>query len=67
VIWARGIIGAVLCVTGIVWIGQGAGVIGGSFMTGEVQWTLFGVIALIIGLALISLARRARRGAQDAG
>jgi hypothetical protein len=61
----RSVIGGVLCLVGIVWIGQGVGAIHGSFMTGQSEWTVFGVITLVIGLALLSLARRARRNAED--
>jgi hypothetical protein len=64
--WARGVIGGLLCIAGIVWIGQGVGLIKGSFMTGEIQWALIGGVSLVVGLALLSLARRARPGAGDA-
>lgn len=59
--WMRAVPGVVLCVVGVVWIGQGIGVIHGSFMTGEAQWAIFGGVALVVGLALLSLARRAKR------
>jgi hypothetical protein len=59
---ARLIIGIVLCLTGIVWIGQGVGAIGGSFMTGQVVWAVIGAVALFFGAALLVGARRARRG-----
>jgi hypothetical protein len=60
--WRRGIIGAVLLVVGIVWIGQGVGLIHGSFMTGEGIWAFFGVIAALIGLGLLRMAVRVRSG-----
>jgi hypothetical protein len=59
--WARGGIGAILCVVGAVWIGQGIGWIHGSFMTGALQWAIFGALALVVGLALLTSARRARQ------
>lgn len=46
---------------GLVWIGQGVGVIPGSFMTGRIEWAAIGglvVAGALIGLAL-SLRRRA--------
>ena len=58
--WARVIIGAVLVLTGAVWFGQGIGVIGGSFMTGEELWAVIGVVCLFFGAALLLGARRAR-------
>ena len=58
----RLIIGIVLCLTGIVWIGQGVGAIGGSFMTGQVVWAVIGAVALFFGAALLVGARRRARG-----
>ena len=58
---ARLIIGIILVVVGIVWVGQGVGLIGGSFMTGEAIWAVIGAVAILFGGALISGARRDRR------
>ena len=57
---ARLIIGIVLCLVGVVWLGQGIGLIGGSFMTGEALWAVIGAIALFFGAALLVGARRLR-------
>jgi hypothetical protein len=43
---------------GVVWFFQGIGVIHGSFMTGEVLWTIIGAIAIFIGGSLVVGARR---------
>jgi uncharacterized membrane protein SirB2 len=54
---------AVLCLlVGAVWIGQGAGLIAGSFMTGQTLWLVIGIILVIVGVALgyVGLRRRAR-------
>jgi hypothetical protein len=56
------IIGAVLVLTGAVWIGQGVGAIGGSFMTGQTVWAVIGAICVFFGAALLLGARRARAG-----
>ena len=62
--WSRGIIGVVLCLTGVVWIGQGTDVISDSkLMSGHGQYTLLGFGVLVIGLALVVWAVRIRRGA----
>jgi hypothetical protein len=37
---------------GAVWILQGAGVLPGSFMTGQRLWLFIGIIVALIGLAL---------------
>ena len=58
--WLRVVVGVVLCVVGGVWIGQGVGVIHGSFMTGHAVWAVIGAIALVFGAALLSGARRSR-------
>jgi hypothetical protein len=57
---ARLIIGVVLVVVGGVWIGQGVGAIGGSFMTGEVVWAVIGAVAVFFGAALLVGVRRTR-------
>ncbi len=60
--WARGIVGIVFCLVGLVWIGQGTNLISNSkLMSGHGQYTVLGVIVLLIGLALIAWAARIRR------
>ena len=46
-------LGAVLGLVGLLWIGQGAGLIPGSFMTGQVLWLGLGIVCLLLGLALM--------------
>jgi hypothetical protein len=55
----RLVLGTVLIVVGVIWIGQGVGAIGGSFMTGQAIWAVFGAVALLFGVVLIRGARRA--------
>jgi hypothetical protein len=50
--------GALLVLTGGVWILQGINVLPGSFMTGQTKWAAYGAITAVIGIALIVLARR---------
>lgn len=59
------IIGGLAILVGAVWIGQGAGLIKGSFMTGSPTWLAIGLLCLVGGLFLIflTLRRRPRRGA----
>ncbi|HKY47708.1 MAG TPA: hypothetical protein VJQ79_06970 [Acidimicrobiia bacterium] len=47
-----------LAVVGAVWLGQGIGVIGGSFMTGEPIWAIIGAVMLVGAGALTVAARR---------
>lgn len=46
-------------VAGLVWIGQGAGLIRGSFMTGDPTWAAIG--AVVSGVAALLLWRSLRR------
>ena len=55
---ARLALAVVLAVVGVVWIGQGLGYIGGSFMTRELKWAVIGAIVLIVAVALAASARR---------
>jgi hypothetical protein len=57
---------AVICfIVGAIWFGQGVGVIGGSFMTGEAVWAVIGGVLILFGLALLSGVRRDRRRTQE--
>ena len=50
---ARRVVGAVLFLTGVVWVGQGTNVIMGSSMTGSTFWAVMGGICIVGGLALL--------------
>jgi hypothetical protein len=64
----RRIIGVVLLVIGGVWIAQGSGALGGSFMSGEVLWLVIGLIVCLFGLALLlGAVRDSKRAARDEG
>lgn len=55
------IIGIIAALTGLVWIGQGTGYFpypAQSFMVRATQWAWYGLIVMLIGLALIWLSRR---------
>jgi drug/metabolite transporter (DMT)-like permease len=57
--WSRGIIGIVLCLTGVMWISQGTNVLSNSkLMSGHGQYTLLGIVVLLVGLALLGWAVR---------
>ncbi len=57
----RLIIAGVLIVTGLVWIGQGTGVIQGSgFMTDDMRWAVIGLV-VFLGGALIGASAVIRR------
>jgi hypothetical protein len=50
----------VLAAVGLVWLGQGIGLIGGSVMSGEPLWAIIGA-AMLLGAAALTVAAR-RRG-----
>jgi hypothetical protein len=52
------IVGALLALTGCVWVLQGVGILPGSFMTGQTKWAVYGAITLVVGLAILLLSRR---------
>ena len=37
-------------VIGAVWILQGAGILGGSFMTGQAEWLYIGIVTVVAGI-----------------
>ena len=60
--WARGIVGIVFCLTGLVWIGQGTNVISNSkLMSGHGQYTLLGIVLVVVGSALLVWAAHIRK------
>jgi hypothetical protein len=54
--------GVLLALVGLVWSGQGAGVIKGSYMSGSTTWFAIGLVCLVAGLALIFLSFRGPDG-----
>ena len=60
------LIGVILLLLGILWTLQGSGVLGGSVMSGVRGWLVAGVIALVVGIALlwwsVTAARRSGTG-----
>jgi hypothetical protein len=58
--WALRVVGLLATLLGLIWIGQGLGYIGGSFMTGQSTWVRNGAITALAGLAIIYLGLRRR-------
>ena len=55
------IAGVLLVLLGAVWILQGAGILGGSVMTGQSQWLYIGIVVAIVGAGLLWFVRRGPR------
>jgi len=48
----------VMVLMGTIWFFQGINVLPGSFMTGQIEWAVYGGIALVLGLILLIRANR---------
>ena len=54
----RLVLAAVIALVGIVWLGQGVGLIGGSFMTGSPLWAVIGAVLLVLAIVMVLAERR---------
>ena len=52
------IAGAVMVLLGGIWILQGVNILPGSFMTGQMQWAVYGCVLALAGIGVIVWARR---------
>jgi hypothetical protein len=52
------IFGILLILAGGVWFLQGINILPGSYMTGQIEWAIYGSIAIAIGIGLLVLAFR---------
>jgi hypothetical protein len=52
------VLGILLIAVGVIWFLQGIGVLPGSFMTGQIRWAVYGGIAAVAGIAMLTAARR---------
>ena len=59
------VVGVLAILGGAVWVGQGAGLIPGSFMTGDRTWFVIGLVVAFVGIVLIVIARRKPRGSDN--
>ena len=58
----RAIVAFILIAAGLVWVGQGSGVLkGSSFMVGDVRWAWIGAAVLAVGIVVGWLEIRTRR------
>lgn len=63
-IWLRLIGGVLLVLLGLLWIGQGVDLIGGSSMSGQERWAVIGTLVVLGGVWLMWGALQARRGSR---
>lgn len=56
---SRLVAGVLLGLVGLVWIGQGLGLLrGSSFMVDDVRWAIAGAVLIVVGVVLLVSARR---------
>jgi hypothetical protein len=57
-------VGVIALLVGVLWTLQGTGVVGGSAMSGHAQWTVIGLVLIVVGAAMLAFAatRKGRRG-----
>jgi hypothetical protein len=55
---SRLVLAALFALVGLVWIGQGVGLIGGSMMTGSAFWAVMGVVLLVVAVLILVIERR---------
>ena len=58
--WIWMVLGVLAVLLGIVWTLQGLNILGGGAMSGHLQFTVLGVIVLLIGVALVWVGFRRR-------
>jgi hypothetical protein len=60
----RTIVGALLCLAGVVWILQGLNVLHGSVMSGRGGYTVLGAVELVVGAGLLAWSGRRQRASE---
>lgn len=59
--WVKGIAGLLCVLIGLGWIGQGTNLLPGSYMSGQVQWAIIGLVVLFVGAWLLWSLRAGRK------
>jgi uncharacterized membrane protein HdeD (DUF308 family) len=59
------IVSVLSILVGAVWILQGINILPGSFMTGQIEWAVYGALAVILGILLLVRERRRRTPPKD--
>ncbi len=59
---SRLVIAIIAFLVGLLWLGQGLGMVGGSAMTGSTFWAFAGAGLVIVAAAIVLLERRSPAG-----
>ena len=54
----RVVLAVTLLLVGVVWILQGLDVLGGSGMSGHIEWTVIGAILVAVAIGILAGARK---------
>jgi hypothetical protein len=60
-VWVKGAVGVLCLLVGLLWIGQGTGLMPGAFMSGQAMWAIIGLVLVIVGGWLLWTITRSRR------
>jgi hypothetical protein len=58
------VVGVLLVLVGGIWFLQGINVLPGSFMTGDLRWSLNGGLMILVGAGLLWFANRRKNNGQ---
>jgi hypothetical protein len=58
--WTFRIVGGLMSAIGAIWIFQGTGQLGGSFMTGQPFWAWMGLVTLLAGMIALYVSTQLR-------
>jgi len=56
----RNLLALLVLAVGLLWVLQGVGLVGGSFMTGQTHWLYIGLVTILVGLLGLGWANRSR-------
>ena len=51
----------ILIMAGGIWFFQGINILPGSFMTGDIRWSIYGAIAVMVGTGLMIFVNRKKK------
>ena len=55
--WSGRVVGGLLMLIGLTWLLQGLGLLGGSYMSGDMLWAGVGLGIILFALVLLLLSR----------